>query len=306
MSDSDPIMGNSKNKRQSKKRLKKFHGIPYHLMKTNDNIGQENCTDIPTAQDSASKAKLINLSPMKTKPQKGTLTSEENVIIDVANLTQFLQGKISSSICHSPVKCGFNSALSCGSAHVFKSQCTVCVNIEKLFESSNRCGPHNVSNLPQVPNKRPYLVNIHLVSYARAIGKGYESLVLLSKYLNSPSPMTATSYAANMTLQHAAAKFVGEESMKQAADEVKAKDITVSVDSSWHKRGHSSQNGVVTVCEVDTGKCTHVEVLSNYCKHCQIIEKKDKDSLAYQIGLLNTSRNVLGTTKDYHPPLWSQ
>ena len=117
--------GNSKNKRPSKKRVKKFHGIPYHLMKTNDNIGQENFTDIPAAPDSASKTKLIDLSPMKTKPQKGTLTTEGNVIVDVANLTQFLQGKISSSICHSPVKCGFDSALFCGSGHVFKSQCTV-------------------------------------------------------------------------------------------------------------------------------------------------------------------------------------
>ena len=85
-------------------------------------------------------------------------------------------------------------------------------------------------------------MNVRLVRYARAIGKDYESLVLLSKYLNSPSPITATGYAANMILQHAAAKFVDEESMKGAADEVKAQDITISVDGSWHKRGHSSEN----------------------------------------------------------------
>ena len=45
-----------------------------------------------------------------------------------------------------------------------------------------------------------------------------------------------------------------------------------SFDDSWQKRGHSSLNGVVTA--ISNGKCVDHQILSEYCKGCQVCEMK--------------------------------
>ncbi|KAL8616728.1 hypothetical protein ACOMHN_017766 [Nucella lapillus] len=46
-------------------------------------------------------------------------------------------------------------------------------------------------------------------------------------------------------------------------------NISVSIDGSWQKRGHSSHNGVVTVIETMTGLVVDFIALSNYCQGCE-------------------------------------
>jgi len=50
------------------------------------------------------------------------------------------------------------------------------------------------------------------------------------------------------------------------------RNISVSGDGAWQKRGYSSLNGVMTL--ISGGKCVDVEVLSKKCKQCEHWESK--------------------------------
>ena len=58
----------------------------------------------------------------------------------------------------------------------------------------------------------------------------------------------------------------------------------VSCDGSWHHRGQSSLNGVVTVISMKNGKVLDVEAMSRVCKGCILNEElRIKDPEAYDI-----------------------
>ena len=84
-----------------------------------------------------------------------------------------------------------------------------------------------------------------------------------------------------------ATKHVAEESMKSAAelkDREVAADIGVSVDGSWQKRGFSSLNGVVIALSVSNGKIVDTEIMSRYCKLCDVMETlKSCDPKEYEV-----------------------
>ena len=56
-------------------------------------------------------------------------------------------------------------------------------------------------------------------------------------------------------------------------------DIEVSVDGTWQRRGYSSLNGVVVAISIDTGKIVDLEVLTRYCRQCDIQNKLLKDNI---------------------------
>ena len=58
-------------------------------------------------------------------------------------------------------------------------------------------------------------------------------------------------------------------------------DVTVSTDGTWMKRGFTSLFGCVFVISVDTGKILDFQVLSRYCKSCEIWSKRDPESEEY-------------------------
>ena len=65
---------------------------------------------------------------------------------------------------------------------------------------------------------------------------------------------------------------VAEGSMMNAAKETRtmeeSSDITVAVDGSWQKRGHTSLHGVVTATSLVSGKVLDVVTYSKYCTRC--------------------------------------
>ena len=46
-------------------------------------------------------------------------------------------------------------------------------------------------------------------------------------------------------------------------------DIAVSFDGAWHRRGHSSANGLASTSDLLTGIPTDFEVLGNFCLKCK-------------------------------------
>ena len=194
-------------------------------------------------------------------------------------LSKFLPCPDCKCIGHLEVSVNLQAAQ--GFGHQVKAYCNNCESESVLFTTSKRCQHTELLT----GKKLPMEANVRMVSFVRSIGKGYAALEHFSKHLNSPAPMSKSNYNNIMSLKHSAAKRVAKESMKAAADEVTLKagtDVAVSVDGSWQRRGHVSNNGIVTVISVNTGKCLDAEIMSKGCERW----KDKEDSPEYELWLL--------------------
>ncbi|GBN94310.1 hypothetical protein AVEN_121589-1 [Araneus ventricosus] len=111
-------------------------------------------------------------------------------------------------------------------------------------------------------------VNARYVYALRSIDKGAEAGRMFCAVMNLPQPPTGFQNYNKILLD--ATRAVCESTMQKAAKEAIVENnsdnnIAVAVDGTWHKRGYTSHNGVVTVTSVDTGKVIDVDVVSKYC-----------------------------------------
>ena len=96
--------------------------------------------------------------------------------------------------------------------------------------------------------------------------------------LDLPPPVTNKNFKRHCTKLLEAAKTTARASMKSAADaliaarttaaEESPRDVAVSTDGTWMKRGFSSVYSVQTAISWDSQKVLDVEVLSKYCSLC--------------------------------------
>jgi hypothetical protein len=120
------------------------------------------------------------------------------------------------------------------------------------------------------------------------IGKGHQPMVNFSRLMNM-SCLTVNAFDNISKTVKEAYKFASEESMNEAALTAKQESkeklntgealVQVAIDGSWQTRGHTSLNGVVTA--ICGGKCLDVQVMSKYCRGCQIWANK-KGSTEYE------------------------
>ena len=112
------------------------------------------------------------------------------------------------------------------------------------------------------------------LSYAN-IANNYGKIV--KKLLCTSKPV------AEVTMQDACDYFMQLRMLKQLVLLIK---LSISCDGWWHRRGHSSLNGVVTltVISMKNWKVLHVEPMSRVCKECTLNEElRIKDPEAYNI-----------------------
>ncbi|GBN43332.1 hypothetical protein AVEN_249312-1 [Araneus ventricosus] len=83
-----------------------------------------------------------------------------------------------------------------------------------------------------------------------------------------------------------AVKYSCEENMKAASKEAqnfkKSTTCGVSADGMWQRRGHMSLIDCVTVISIDTGKILDLEVMTQYCKMCEMNIKFDHECSNYK------------------------
>ena len=232
-------------------------------------------TDFPI---SASESKIGTPASSKTGIDSvaSNNTKEGFMIIDVELLCTYLDSVSTCKICYSNLETRPSYSKCQGFAMSLTGYCTACDEETILFHSSKMTEKAGVFS--DAKTKRPWEINVRMVSFARAIGKGNSCLDTFTKCLNMPDALQPNAYQAILKYHHDATAIIAEESMKAAASEVKSKygtDVGVSVDGSWQRRGHASHNGVVTAISTDTGKCLDIEVLSNTCKDCTLWKSKD-------------------------------
>ena len=227
----------------------------------------------------------ISASESKIGPPASSKTGTDSVasnnikkgfmIIDTALLCAYLDSVNTCKICYSNLETRSSYSKRQGFAMSLTGYCNACGKESILFRSSKMTEKTGVFS--DAKTKNPWEINVRMVPFARAIGKGNSCLDTFRKYLNMPDALQPNAYQAILKYHHDATAIIAEESMKVAASEVKAKygsDVVISVDGSWQRRGHASHNGVVAAISTDTGKCLNIEVLRNTCKRCMLWQSK--------------------------------
>ena len=161
-----------------------------------------------------------------------------------------------------------------GLARTLQLECEFCLYTHS-FCTSKQVKPSN-NSLGRKFNE----VNLRIVYGCWSVGAGYESLRKLCCHLNMPPPMTQDNYDSTSKSIKEAAKVVAEQSMVDAAAELRGDadtaDVGVSVDGTWQKKGFTSTNGVITAISVDTGKVLDTCILSKSCKGCTQMKNVQK------------------------------
>lgn len=124
------------------------------------------------------------------------------------------------------------------------------------------------------------------------MGKGLRGLEVFSMHMNMKAMQSKSYNGHKKALLEVATQNVNQ-NLNLARSEVRKTntlctlndvdpnepiDPTVSYDGSWHKRGFTSKYGVGCVIEMTTGLVIDFEVLSKYCRSCDITKSKLKDT----------------------------
>jgi len=149
-------------------------------------------------------------------------------------------------------------------------RCVNCCEDLTSTMTSNKCGGSI------------YDVNRRAVAAASATGMGYSGLCNFSEIMNVPSLHHKT-YAVHTKSISDKCEIFSNDRLATAVEKVKQqysdqpsgiKDIHVSFDGSWHKRGHTSKSGIGMVIERRTGLIIDYEVLTSYCPLCATTGRK--------------------------------
>ena len=107
----------------------------------------------------------------------------------------------------------------------------------------------------------------------RAIGQGYSGLEVFTSLINLPKPVTANNDNKIINRLVNTTKAVAGITMQDAYEELQTdssnnaiKNLQVSSDGTWQRRGYSSLNGVVTVISIKNGKDLDIKSMSSLTK----------------------------------------
>ena len=141
----------------------------------------------------------------------------------------------------------------------------------------------NVS-VPFAGESRVKELNLRSMLAARFIGKNYAGLRKFLSILGLPVSLSKTTYSKYADRLHDAIVAEATESMKIAAEELRrhvsesqpddVKNVAVTCDGTWAKRGFTSLHGVVVVISLMTGQVLDFECLSKSCDGCRSWERK--------------------------------
>ena len=111
-------------------------------------------------------------------------------------------------------------------------------------------------------------------------GAGHEHLKNLCYFLNMPEHVLSNNDQNILLNLKESAKRVAEKGMSMAASKLRGTvdraNVGVSVDGTWQHKGFTSLNGVITTISIDSGKVLDTAILSQSCKSCTIMKKRQK------------------------------
>jgi hypothetical protein len=132
------------------------------------------------------------------------------------------------------------------------------------------------------------MTKIFLILVALLCGVGHGGLVKMCAALNCPPPSNEEYFSNTLRHIQPALSTARHRSCASATEEAIVKqgtrDITVSTDGTWQKRGFSSTHGVVAVISSnDAPKVLDAQRLSKRCSKCiGVLAIKESNPMKYQ------------------------
>ena len=171
---------------------------------------------------------------------------------------------------------------------------------ESLFLKCSCCGAE--THLPTSRRLGGKGGGSHEVNRRAALAScqfGHTGLTQFCTTMNLSPPISTDVYQKHLIQIEKATKKQAEEVMNGAAERLRNKMlkeepdqiedgediiacVSVTVDGTWQKRGHSSKLGVVFVISVDTGEILDYEVKSLFCHECKEHTNWDVESEKYK------------------------
>ncbi|CAN7938957.1 unnamed protein product [Ixodes hexagonus] len=235
---------------------RQFHGNRYTpLGKAN---GSRRRIETPNTEPASSSSSKLSSFSVSFQEENVLQCDSGYVLMDMDVLCGVITQSCVCRLCGGGLQLVEISSQRVGVASVYSLNCEAC-SASQRFETSKKTS----SGL--------YEANLRLVYALRCIGKGAAAGSVLCAMLNLPKPPTKFAKYKKELLSHTEA--AAKESMKRAAEEAVQlndgdKDIAVALDGSWQKRGHTSNNGIVSATSVDSGKVLDVEAMSKRCAKC--------------------------------------
>lgn len=226
----------------------------------------------PTASPQPSDHDVCSASKRKLgyneTVNEDTTSSLPSTIVDLESLKPLFSGLLCPTCCTPSLSLMNNSKKNSGLSISLVVNCTFCGEVSSAMTSQKSSGIFDV--------------NRRAVAAASATGMGYAGLCHFSEVMNIPALHHKTFAAHVKSISQRCSTF-SRDVMEKAVEKVKEaysdqtsdiKDIHVSFDGSWHKRGHTSKSGIGLVIERKTGLIVDYEVLTSYCPACATTGKR--------------------------------
>ncbi len=238
----------------------------------------------PTTSKTAKKFEVfgVNLQPDATKTESNG--DEDDFIFVQKSTMKTMLSLLACPKCNNAGTLAYDHTNEGSNGLCVKSS-LFCKQCEELVFNDYLCSRVGGSNSLTVP----FELNLRAVMAFRGIGCGHSAIKEWCGIMNMPATFSKDSYyggsnklfnASGATVDTVMKKsvehiFESYESVGVVPDEAGVLDIGVSFDGSWHKRGHSSHNGIAVAIDLLTGLPLDFEVLSNFCHKCNLSPAED-------------------------------
>ena len=248
---------------------------------------------------------LENLMESKTIMHNGKSIGDEDsfLIVQVSALSKLFVSLSCPHCFQSGLTFELSPIKSHGFASTGKVRCTSCDVVVKqhlLCERSDR----------SESTKSPFEVNMRAIVAFRGIGCGYSAIKEWCEIMNMPFYFSQNTYNKINGKLNIASKETFNEIRQQSVvavrdayreigvvpDDNGILDVAVSFDGAWHRRGHSSHNGLASVIDMVTGLPLDHVVLCNFCHKCAAAASQPNDPSWERKHLEDCPKNFNGSS----------
>ena len=269
---------------------------------------EANSQVLPQSKVNISQKKLLNSSFEKLESDQAVLTRTKTKTLglgstshtesasgfklqDASLLKECISSAAICSTCRDPkskLQLFQNNKLREGLAEHLYLECSICEAQTPLLTSKRLGGRGGGA---QEVNRRAVLAAPQL---------GHAGLTQFCAGMNLPPPVTKKAYNDHQiqiktiavdnaeTLMKDAAKRLVDKVAMERPDDIEddgttvVANVSVTIDGTWQKRGHSSRIGVTFVISVDTGEVLDYCVKSLFCHECKAHGNMNSESEEYQ------------------------
>lgn len=157
---------------------------------------------------------------------------------------------------------------------------------EIVTQASSAPPPRKISlnEVLRTANYNSFDINTRSLIAFREIGSGLYDMRKFCGIMNIPPPIKEVNYYKQLDNVSIAYEHAANVSIEKAGKEHISKEVDVSLDGTFQRRGFKSMNGVVTAISQETKKVLDYSIATKTCKSCQkwTMQRQRNDPIAYR------------------------